>query len=376
MILFFAIYTILLSVIISIYNWNINRNALYLSGTFTLFSSYILTHYFCTESTNPVWVAIFYSNLTPLWYLPGPFLYFYVRNTVSDNAIFRKWDYLHFLPFLIHLINMTPYLFRPFSYKLEVARLIIKDLNNIKFVGGGFLYSPAIAIASRPVLIIIYCITSCVLLYRYKAVKLLIKQNRLVLIWVIVLITTIFIVVTSYFVVTLLLFGSEISKMTIQSKPAHIMSGIAFFLLPTILILFFPQILYGMPTATNKVKKTGTKRVDEDPLAETAKIITAYIETEKLYLKPNFDITEISNRLGIPKHHIVYCFSIIMNTRFTTYRSKLRVEYAKTLLKSGITDTLSIDGIGEQSGFPSRSTFYANFKSETGMTPSQYLEGL
>ena len=46
------------------------------------------------------------------------------------------------------------------------------------------------------------------------------------------------------------------------------------------------------------------------------------------------------------------------------------------LLKSGMADTLFIDGIGSQSGFPSRSSFYATFKAETGMTPSQYLENL
>jgi AraC-like DNA-binding protein len=50
------------------------------------------------------------------------------------------------------------------------------------------------------------------------------------------------------------------------------------------------------------------------------------------------------------------------------------VEHAKELLKGGSADSLSIDGIGSQSGFPSRSSFYATFKAETGMTPSQYLE--
>jgi transcriptional regulator GlxA family with amidase domain len=65
-----------------------------------------------------------------------------------------------------------------------------------------------------------------------------------------------------------------------------------------------------------------------------------------------------------------------MQTRFTNYRSQLRVDHAKKLLESGLTDTLSIDGIGVKSGFSSRSTFYANFKANTGITPSEYLEGL
>jgi AraC-like DNA-binding protein len=35
-----------------------------------------------------------------------------------------------------------------------------------------------------------------------------------------------------------------------------------------------------------------------------------------------------------------------------------------------------MDGIGKSSGFISRSSFYAIFKAETGLTPIQYLEGL
>jgi AraC-like DNA-binding protein len=375
MILYLSIYSIIISIIIAIYNWRINKNALFLSGTFIVFSSYSLAHYFSTESNNPFWVAIFYGNLSPLWYLPGPLIYLYTRNTILDKVTLRQWDYLHLLPTFIQFINMSPYIFSSFDTKLGVAELIISDLNNIKFVGGGFLYSPTIAISSRPILVIIYCAISSSLLYHYNPRKLLVEQNRNVLIWIIVLITTIFLVVTSYFVLTLMLFGSPVSRIAIESKPAHLVSGIAFFLLPTTLILFFPQILYGMPIApTNKTKKTRPKSTDEDPLLETATYITNFIKIEKLYLHPDFDIAEISNTLGIPKHHIVYCFSVILRTRFTTYRSQLRVEHAKKLLKSGITETLSIDGIGAQSGFPSRSSFYASFKAETGMTPSQYLE--
>lgn len=380
MIFYLSLYSIAISIVISIYNWRINKNALYLSGTFVLFSTYILTHYFCIESNDPILVAIFYSNLTPLWYLPGPFLYFYVRNTLSDNASFRKGDYLHFMPFLIHLINMMPYLVSPFSYKLEVAKLIIADLNNIKFVGGGFLYSTSIATVSRPLIAMIYALASTGLLYRYKVQKLIFKQNRIVLIWIVTLIITFFIVVCSFFIVTLMLFEGSISKLAVQSRPAHILSGIAFFLLPTCLFLFFPQILYGMPiagiTKSKKAVKKNTSSESEDPLAETANLITDYIINEKAYLNPDFEIIDIVYALNIPRHHIVYCFSEILQIKFTAYRSKLRIEHAKKLLQEGSADTLSIDGIGAQSGFSSRSGFYATFKAETGMTPSQYLEGL
>jgi AraC-like DNA-binding protein len=149
------------------------------------------------------------------------------------------------------------------------------------------------------------------------------------------------------------------------------------------LILFFPKVLYGMPepihTSKAKLKKNNSQKeeLDEnDPFKEVAEEIIQYIQTEKPFINPDFQIADLSFALQIPQHHIAYCFTSILDTKFTSYRTTLRVEYAKELLREGLTDSLSIDGIGAKAGFPSRSSFYASFKSETGMTPSQYLESL
>jgi transcriptional regulator GlxA family with amidase domain len=63
-----------------------------------------------------------------------------------------------------------------------------------------------------------------------------------------------------------------------------------------------------------------------------------------------------------------------LDIKFTDLRAQLRVEHAKELLKKGLSESITIDAIGVDSGFKSRSTYYDAFKAETGMTPSQYLE--
>jgi len=42
-------------------------------------------------------------------------------------------------------------------------------------------------------------------------------------------------------------------------------------------------------------------------------------------------------------------------------------------LQKGLASELSIDGIGRESGFASRSNFYSAFKAETGFTPNEFL---
>jgi AraC-like DNA-binding protein len=384
MILYISLFSIITSLIIAIYNWRINRNALLLTGIFGIFSTYGLTHYFTIYHQEVFWTAIFYGNLSPLWYLPGPMLYLYTRNTLNDRNLFEsKSDYLHLIPFIIQFINLSPYIFSSFDYKLEVARLLIADINNVRTQGSGFLIPPSISFITRPSLVILYAIASLVLVYEYGSKErdnlLKNRQNKLVYNWIITLSLVTIIVAAGFLYLTVNLYTAPVNRVILESEPTYLISGLAFTFLPLALIVFFPQVLYGMPLAVSakKVAKITIPVVDpSDPLTETAQLIVDYINTEKPFLYPEFDIEDIAEKLDIPKHHIIYCFTIILQKKFTTYRSAIRVEHAKELLKSGSADALSIDGIGAQSGFPSRSSFYATFKSETGMTPSQYLENL
>ncbi|WP_282135041.1 helix-turn-helix domain-containing protein [Seonamhaeicola maritimus] len=61
-----------------------------------------------------------------------------------------------------------------------------------------------------------------------------------------------------------------------------------------------------------------------------------------------------------------------MHTTFYDLINSLRVEEAKTKLKSAAFDKYSITGIAELCGFNSKSSFYRIFKKETGLTPTQF----
>jgi AraC-like DNA-binding protein len=384
MILYISLFSIITSAIIAFYNWRINPNALLLTGIFGIFSTYGLTHYFTVYHHDDFWTALFYGNLSPLWYLPGPMLYLYTRNTLTDRSLFeKKKDYLHLLPFLIQAINIAPYLFSSFEHKLEIAHLINADINNVRTLGSGFLIPPGISFVTRPSLVVIYAMISLFLLNKYYTKERnnvgTNKQHKLVYNWLLTLSLVSLIVAVNFLFMTLELYDAPVNRVIIESEPTYTISGIAYALLPLILIVFFPQVLYGIPlvvTPKKAAKITIAVPDPSDPLAETAQIIIDYINNEKPYLNPDFDLEDLSEKLDIPKHHIIYCFTMILQKKFTAYRAMVRIDHAKELLNAGKADILSIDGIGTQAGFSSRSSFYATFKAETGMTPSQYLESL
>lgn len=111
---------------------------------------------------------------------------------------------------------------------------------------------------------------------------------------------------------------------------------------------------------------------EEDPLFELSEKMLYYLREKKPYLDPDFSISTIAINLQVPQNHISYCINTLMNTTFYKLRAELRVEHAIALLQSTTKERLTIEAIGEHSGFKTRSNFYMAFKEITGMTPTEY----
>ena len=134
------------------------------------------------------------------------------------------------------------------------------------------------------------------------------------------------------------------------------------------------KVVESLPINQPKKEITEISVSHNDPFFELVDKINAYLHKEEPYLHPDFTINELAASLKVPVHHVSYCLNTLMNVKFTTLRTQLRIQYAAKLLDSGQADDLSMDGIGKKSGFSTRSNFYNAFKTETGTTPSEYLE--
>jgi AraC-like DNA-binding protein len=381
------------------YNWRINKNTIYLGAFFSILATYGLTHYFTIYANSPFWLAVFYNNFSPFWFLTGPLLLFYYRGTLTDNSRLKGTDIIHFIPFLVQLIGIFPYLLTPFSYKIDIAAQILNDLNLITQFKVNWITKPIVNFLGRPILVFLYLgyITYLLWLNNPKSnrAKVPIQQFKLTYRWLILLEVTTAILIINFFLLSLSLSKQTVTATMVNAQFTHFFSGIAYFCM-SFMLLLFPRILYGMPIYTantiteissqEKIKKETNPIVEpinivaeiqlpqDDPFFELVDKINAYLKKENPYLNPEFTINELAASLKVPVHHVSYCLNTLMNVKFTSLRTQLRIQYAAKLLDSGQADELSMDGIGKKSGFSTRSNFYNAFKTETGMTPSEYLE--
>lgn len=390
--------SVILSIILILNNRKINKNSIFLGLYLILISLYGISHYVVVNSQSQFWTAVVLNHLTPLNLLAGPALYFYIRGTIKDSPAFYKKDLLHFLPAFIHFIGIIPYVLQPFSYKEKMAALVIENIDNIRQIPFNFIYSSDVAFVIRPGLLLLYLVYCfCILIkYKYRINKKEIvpqKQLETTYRWILLLLfsTLIFLVNFSFITYVFLLEGAEIT-MT-QYHLVMMVTGIAYFFV-SFSLLFFPNVLYGFPAVSKRKAvqvyiEEPPKAVVKDP-AETeihqieekafvdftdlANSIVSYAETKHPYLNNSFNIQDISVHLGVPSHHVYYCFSNVLKIKFTDWRSKLRVEYTKKLLLDGQLAIKTMEGIGKEAGFNSRSTFYAAFKVETGKNPAEWLQ--
>lgn len=384
MTLYFAILTIILTLILTFYNAKVNKAIFYLSGFLISVTIYGLVHYYYFSDESVFIFSILNIHFLPLYYLSGPMLFFYVRSTLKDNSQLSKIDLLHFIPFLIGLIYILPYSFESFQFKIAFNTKLLADTGLLKSEHIKSFYPNYINLIARPVFLLIYTLGSGCLIFKYLGFKNrkyspLIQRNNIIkwlkTIVLIAFILSFFYIIITYKYLTTNLFVKEL----INEMELSVLAGICYCSIP-ISILIFPSVLYGIP----RVSKAPSKYLDEinrqailqsnEPLEATAKDILNFLDDSKAYLNPKFSIQDVINGLGIPKHHVYYCFNNIIQNKFTIIRSELRVNYAKKLLLSTKAKELTMEGIGMEAGFASKSNFYAVFKEFTGKTPLQFIE--
>jgi AraC-like DNA-binding protein len=405
---FIALMILLLTVVLLYYNGRLLTFSANLGFVMVVISILMFSHYFFTFGTSRFWLAVFFRHSLPVYFLLGPSLYFFVRGVLTDRPGIRLRDFWHFIPSALALIVIFPYIFKPWSYKLQVAEDIIRDYRTVTRVPFLFEYLPIVNFVLRNVSILTYIIYCLLWIQRfdrnypgrlripYWDARKVLRFMRLLL--GICLFGTLALIPPYYS------FHTDVSITSIQfaAQPWMYIFTVILAFIPLI-ILFNPEVLYGIPrvspisvpgvTIPEGLSRSGLEISGEpaEPAADTsdneqgegegrfgelAERIRLFMEERKPYLDPDFTIESLAEQLGVPKHHVYYCFSSILKTRFTQMRSEYRIRYAQSLIRKGASSSQTLVAIGLESGFSSSASFRSVFKEITGMSPREYQRSL
>jgi len=390
MLLYLTILGFIITFLILINLKTSNKSNLYLFFFLLINNIYSLSHYAALDSGNKYFIAFMLVHFTPLYLLLGPVFYFYVRGLLYDDATLSKKDIIHFIPAVLVLINISPYIFQGIDQKLFFASEVMKDPVNL--LKNNFLFlSPTVSFISRPIIAIIYLIPASVLIYKkrlnenYNDI-----QSKLIYRWLISLISITALLYFAFLVFSIVSYSNK-NNIENAARTEYVLFATAIgLLLLNFSLLFFPNILYGLPqldyamfksrnkaTVANEELKKEVKsfEISEDKLSLLKSKIDAYLLTLP-YISLHFTLSVMSAETDIPAHHLSYYLNEHLKLNFNTWKNDLRINHVINLINNGSYESLTLDALSKQSGFGSRSSFINAFKLKTGQTPSEYLQNL
>ena len=133
------------------------------------------------------------------------------------------------------------------------------------------------------------------------------------------------------------------------------------------------QILYRkdpwqrLRTLPQEEESTGT----EQPYAAYRATLESWLEKEKPYLNPDFQLTDLRQVLPLNRTYLSRFINSEYGCSFYQWVNRLRIEEAKRL-KMEHPEWAAQDIAEHGCGFSSRQAFYRTFLRETGQTPSEW----
>jgi len=114
--------------------------------------------------------------------------------------------------------------------------------------------------------------------------------------------------------------------------------------------------------------------LDSSFFIELKKSLLILMLDDKVYLEPSLTIHFLAGQLETNNKYLSQLINNEFNKSFVVFINEYRIEEAKRLLLDVNSKHLSIEGIGYEAGFKSKSAFNSAFKKFTGDTPSSFLK--
>ena len=380
-------------VVLILNNYRTNPNIIYLGLFLVSFSIFIIASYVTLVEFDPFWAGVLFNYFTPLYLLAGPFFYFYTRGVVEDKFIFKRADLLHFILPFIQLIGILPFIF---SYSFQEKVLILEELHRApnKFAEFRFnvIFTNAQNMWLRTVSFISYLLAALIRLLVFmrsqKIPFLIMMREQFNFRWLFYLLLSMFFLPLSYIIFLFDVTHFDLGQILLEQKFSLTNGGLILLfsvfinLFNNISLLFFPQLLYGIPKVVTKNYLSSSKAVKQDDTSaptpyknteyfeDLAARIKNHMQLQEPFLKKEFSLQILSNSLNVPHHHLTYCIRYFFNSNFSDLKNSYRIAHFKKMAENGIPKHLTIDFLIDQSGFKSKSSFYASFSKFEGYNPS------
>ncbi len=117
-------------------------------------------------------------------------------------------------------------------------------------------------------------------------------------------------------------------------------------------------------------QKYKAKKITNEEANRLEQKLKEIMEQKMFYKNTNIKLADIAKELNITQHQLSQFLNDNLGKSFALFINEYRIEEAKKILKEN--NQFTLEAIGFEAGFSSKSNFYATFKKMVGVTPSVY----
>jgi AraC-like DNA-binding protein len=307
---------------------------------------------------------------TPLPFLFGPLLWWYVRELRGEVQGRPRHPWIHFLPYVADVLVLTAFVFisSPLQFQ-EYATQVFAGSPPVTFLlrNGAkvFLNLTYVGVAGR---------------IAFGSISKFVAPSRRL--WMRSLV--------SVSGVVLLLFGYVALNPTATAQLsvgvvipflvlALAMAGLIYTV--SLLVILFPEL----PSRGIVSDETGSRSSDESILPERQPLcsdeecgrIVERLE-ERLrdgaFQDPDFSLSDAAHQLHVTPNRLSFAINHVGHSPFRRLINQYRLEFVVRKIDQGYLENHSILDLAMEAGFPAKSTFNRVFKEEFQVSPSEYAE--
>lgn len=350
-----------------------NYSGSFFLGLFLFSLSVMSVYHFYLSASNFREFWDIFTITKAFIFLAAPSAFLYVRNMLYSESTLKKYDWLHFLPFLIYF-SLTVFVWFGKHTNLQITQYVSDNIHN-----------PFSTLSLTIWLSYVFYQTMMILNYDLEKLKDAHFNRGNILRWIKI-----------YHLIVLFLFSALFVHYFLLNNVNHVDFS-CYTLISSVLIFtvgwlyFNPQVFYD----TNETEPTYDVIEDNSivlkmkenksaiPLvkeltADKKQLFLIQLENifsaKELFLKKDLVIRDISDETGISVHHISNLINSEYNLHFQDYVNLKRIEYFKDKINDPEWKDLSLEGMAWGSGFKSRTTCFRAFLKHTGKSPSEYFK--
>jgi len=295
-------------------------------------------------------------------FLFGPLFYFYSKSVIENDFKWKATNWLHFIPYLLHLIRNIPMLtMDKGNWQLFIGEFMAGNLPIGNFEKALF--------AIQDFQLLIYLIITFRYIGKAKSshgnLQFIVTINSRI-IWLKqvanALAMFLFVVVSLY---VIMMFHGKYNPIT-NYVYTLVTSGIIYFI--AYKLVLNPELI--SPDFIRKYR-TYVQFADEKSENYIQKL-SALLNHEKIFLNSELSLSTLANQLGLPSHQLSKLINERHSKSFNDLINEYRVKEFLARMGEAESQKYSLYGLALDVGFKSKSAFNSAFKKVTGHPPSFY----